>query len=316
MQGVAIVNQLPMSEITANASFEVEGRSANTDINVADTRIIGTDYFHVMGISLARGRFFTDQDGAVPPASVIVNQTLAAKVWPGTDSLGKRIRLRSDAPWLSVIGVVGDTRSHGSRSPAKPEIYFLDTDQPAGLWADFRSMDLVIRTAAGPEQIVPPVRALLKQMDPELPIYKVSTLEQIVSSSISPTRFPAVVLSIFGSIALFLSAVGVYGVLAYTVAQRRHEIGVRIALGARRGQILGSFLGQGVRWVAIGSCIGLIAALTLVRFMRSMLFEVSAYDPRIFFAVPLILAAVVLLASFLPALRAACEDPLAALRSE
>jgi putative ABC transport system permease protein len=316
VQGVAIVNQLPMSEITANASFDVEDRPANTDINIADTLIISTDYFHVMGISLVRGRSFTDQDGALPPASVILNQALAFKVWPGTDPVGKRIRLRSDAPWLSVIGVVADVRNHGSNTPAKPEIYFLDTDQPAGLWADFRSMNLVVRTALGAEQIVSPIRAVLKQVDPELPVYKVATLEQVLSSSVSPTRFPALVLSLFGSIGLFLSAVGVYGVLAYTVAQRRHEIGVRIALGARKGQILGFFLGQGARWAAIGSCIGIIAALTLVRFMQSMLFQVSAYDPRVFFAVLLVLSVAVLLASLLPALRAAGEDPLAALKSE
>jgi len=305
-----------MSEITANASFDVEGRPANTDINIADTRIISTDYFHVMGISLVRGRFFTDQDGALPPASVVVNQTLALKVWPGTDPLAKRIRLRSDAPWLSVIGVAADIRNHGSNAPTKPEMYFLDTDQPAGLWADFRSMNLVVRTALGPERIVSPIRVALKQMDPELPVYKVSTLEQVVSASVSPTRFPALVLSLFGSIALFLSAVGVYGVLAYTVAQSRHEIGVRIALGARKGQILGFFLGQAARWAAIGSCIGIIAALTLVRFMQSMLFQVSAYDPGVFLAGLLVLAVVVLLASLLPALRAAREDPLAALKSE
>jgi predicted permease len=316
VQGVAIVNQLPMSEITANASFDVEGRPASTDINVADTRIISTDYFHVMGIPLARGRFFTDQDGAQPPALVIVNQTLAFKVWPGMDPLGKRIRLRSDTPWLSVIGVVADVRNHGSNAPTKPEMYFLDTDQPFGLWADLRSMNLVVRTAVGPEQIVSPISAALKQMDPELPIYKVSTLDQVVSSSISPTRFPALVLSLFGSIALFLAAVGVYGVLAYTVSQSRHEIGVRIALGARKGQILRFFLGQAARWAPIGGCIGIIAALTLVRFMQSMLFEVSAYDPRVFFAGLLVLWVVVLLASLCPALRAAGEDPLAALKSE
>ena len=316
VQSVAIVNQLPMSEIAANASFDVEGRSANTDVDVADTRIVSADYFHVMGISLVRGRFFTGQDGAVPHPLVVVNQALAVKVWPGEDALAKRIRLRSDAPWLSVIGIVADTRNHGSNAPAKPEIYFLDTDQPFGLWADFRSMNLVIRAAIGPQQIVRPVRSLLKQMDPELPIYKVSTLEQVVSSSIAPTRFPALVLSMFGAIALILSAVGVYGVLAYTVAQRRHEIGVRIALGARNGQILGFFLAQGARWAIVGGCIGVIAALTLVRFMQSMLFQVSAYDPRVFLAATMVLWVAVLLASLLPALRAAGEDPLAALKSE
>jgi len=135
-----------------------------------------------------------------------------------------------------------------------------------------------------------------------------------VSSSVSPTRFPALVLSLFGSIALFLSAVGIYGVLAYTVAQSRHETGVRVALGARKGQIVGFFLGQAARWAAIGNCIGIIAALTLVRFMQSMLFQVSAYDPRVFLAGLLVLSVVVLLVSLLPALRAAREDPLAALK--
>jgi putative ABC transport system permease protein len=316
VQGVAIVNQLPMSEITANASFDLEGMPANADIRVADTRIISSGYFRVMGISLVRGRLFTDQDGALPPASVIVNQTLALKVWPRTDPLAKRIRLRSDAPWLSVIGVVADIKNHGSNAPTKPEMYFLDTDQPAGLWADFRSMNLVVRTGRGPEQVVSPIRAALKQMDPELPVYKVSTLEQVVSASVSPTQFPALVLSLFGLIALFLSAVGVYGVLAYTVAQRRHEIGVRLALGARKGQILGFYLGQAARWAAIGDCIGIVAALTLVRFMQSMLFQVSAYDPRVFLAGLVVLSLVVLLASLLPALRAAGEDPHAALKSE
>jgi putative ABC transport system permease protein len=316
VQSVAIVNELPMSEITANASFDVEGRKANADINVADARIISADYFRVMGVSLVRGRFFTSQDGALPPASVIVNQTLALKVWPGVDPLGKRIRLRQDAPWLSVAGVVADVRNHGLNAPAKPEMYFLHTDQPFGLWADLRSMSLVVRTAYGAGQIVSPVRAVVRQMDAELPIYQVSTLEDVVSNSVSATRFPTLVLSLFGSIALLLCAVGVYGVLAYTVAQRRHEIGVRIALGARKGQILRFFLGQGARWAATGCGIGLIAALSLAQFIRSMLFQVSAYDPGVFVAVLLALAIVVLLASLVPALRAAGEDPLAALKSE
>jgi ABC-type antimicrobial peptide transport system permease subunit len=174
----------------------------------------------------------------------------------------------------------------------------------------------VVRTAVEPQQIVGAVRDQLRNLDPELPIFKVSTLEEVVSSSVSQTRLPTIALSIFAGIALLLSAIGVYGVLAYTVAQSRHEIGVRLAMGAPRAQILRFFLGQGVRWASIGGFAGITAALILVRFMRSMLFEVSAYDPAIFLAVAAVLSLVVLVAGVIPALRAAKVDPVVALRYE
>jgi predicted permease len=316
VKAVAMVNQLPMSGVTANASFDVEGPPASNDVNVADTQLISPDYFRVMGISLVRGRSFTDNDANLPPAFVIVNQTLARKLWPGADPIGKRIRLRTDAPWLSVVGVVTDIKNHGSNVATKPEMYFLHTDQPFGIWANLRSMTLVVRTAIKPQQIVSAVRGQLKDLDPELPVFKIATLEQVVSSSVSQTRFPTVALSIFAGIALFLSAIGVYGVLAYTVAQTRHDIGVRLALGSGRGQILRFFLRQGVRWAAIGGAAGTSAALILVRFIRSMLFEVSAYDPAIFLAVAIVLSLVVLMAGTVPALRATKVDPMVALRYE
>lgn len=316
VQAVAIANQLPMSEATANASFDVDGQPANSDINVADTQIISSDYFRAMGISLLRGRFFSDDDTNRPPASVVVNQTLARKVWPGADPIGKRIRLRADAPWLSVVGVVADSKTHGSNAATKPELYFLHTDQPFGVWADLLSVSLVIRTATDPQQIVSAVRGQLRELDPELPVFKVSTLEQVVSLSVSQTRFPAIALSIFAGFAMFLSAIGVYGVLAYTVAQSRHDIGVRFALGARREQILGSFLAQGVRWAAIGGVAGVVGALVLVRFMRSLLFEISAYDPAVLFAAATVVFFVVLMAGAIPALRATKVDPIVALRYE
>ena len=316
VESVAIVNQLPMTDVTANASFDIEGRPSNTEINVADTQIISPDYFRAMGISLMRGRFLNDEESKLPPASVIVNQTLARKVWPGIDPIGKRIRLGPDYPWLSVVGVVADIKNRGSNAATRPEMYFLLTDQPFQIWIDLRSMTLVVRTSSEPRQMVSAIRGQLRRLDPELPIYKVSTLKELVSSSISQTRFPALTLSMFACVALLLAAIGVYGVLAYTVAERRHEIGVRMALGAEQGKILKLFLGHGVKWAALGGFVGLLAALTLVRFMRSMLFQVVPYDPKILFAVTAVLFAVVLMACLIPALRATKVDPIAALKNE
>jgi putative ABC transport system permease protein len=316
VETVAIVNQLPMTDATANASFDVEGRPSNTDINVADTQIISPDYFRAMGISLMRGRLLNDEEARLPPASVIVNQTLARKVWPGTDPIGKRIRLGPDYAWLSVVGVAADIKNHGSNVATKPEMYFLLTDQPFQIWVDLRSMTLVVRTSAEPEHMVGAIRGQLKQLDPELPIYKVLTLKELVSSSISQTRFPALTLSLFACTALILAVIGVYGVLAYTVAQSRHEIGVRMALGAQQGQILRFFVGQGVRWAALGGCAGIVVSLIMVQFMRSMLFEISAYDPKNFLAVVAVLSVVVLLACSIPALRATRVDPAVAMRNE
>ena len=175
--------------------------------------------------------------------------------------------------------------------------------------SDLRAMTLVVRTNSAPEQIVSAIRGQLKQLDPELPIYKVLTLKQLVSSSISQTKFPALMLSLFACVALLLAAIGVYGVLAYKVAQSRREIGVRMALGAQQSQILRFFLGQGVRWATLGGCAGLAAAFLLVSFMRSMLFQIAPYDPEVFVTVVAVLSAVVLLACSIPALRATHVDP-------
>ena len=315
-QAVAIVNQLPMSEVFGNSSFEVEGRQLETGTNIANTQVISPDYFSVMRIPLIRGRALDERDLNPMPSTVVANQTLARKIWPDEDAIGKRLRLKSDAPWLTVVGIVGDIKNQGSSKPTKPELYFLHTEQSFGLWADLRSMTLVVRTSSEPEQLVNAIRGELNSLDPDLPIYKVQTLEEIASASTSQTRLPAVLLSVFAGIALLLAAVGVYGVSAYTVAQSRHEIGVRMGLGAPRQRILKSFLGYGIKWAAVGGGVGLVAAFILVRFMRSMLFEVGPYDPTIFLSVAGVLGIVVLMACYLPARRATHVDPMVALRYE
>ena len=316
VRAAAIVNQLPMSDVTANASFEVEGKSDGANIKVADTNLITPDYFHVMQIPLLRGRSLNEEDAEAGPTYIVVNHTFAQKIWSGADPMGKRIRLKTNAPWLTVVGVAADIKNHGVDASTHPTIYFPYTDQSMGLWTDFRTVTLIVRTPLTSEQIVGPIRTQLYDLDPNLPIYKVATLRQIVSSSISGTQFPAFVLSLFASLALALAAIGVYGVLAYTVAQSRHEIGVRIALGAAPGKILRLFLRQALSWAALGASVGVVIAFVLVRFMRSMLFQVSPFDPGIFVLVTAILAVVALAAAALPARRAAKVDPMVALRYE
>jgi putative ABC transport system permease protein len=315
VQAVAVVNQLPMSDVMATASFEVEGRLPKSDVNVADTDIISPDYFRVMGMPLLRGRPLTEQDAAYP-VSVVVNQTLARKVWPGTNPIGKRIRLRTDAPWLTVVGVVDDIKDRAPNADTRPEIYSLHTDYPIGLWADLRTMTLVIRTTSNPDQIIGAIREQVRDLDPVLPVYEIAALQQIVSSSLSQTRFPAFVLSAFAVLSLILAAIGIYGVLAYIVAQRSHEIGLRMALGATRGNILKLFLQQALGWAALGSGIGIVTALMLVRFLRSVLFQVSPYDPAVLVVVVVLLTAIATIAGYVPARRAATVDPMVALRYE
>ena len=274
------------------------------------------DYFSVMRISLIRGRVLDERDLNPAPSTVVVNQSLARKIWPEEDAIGKRLRLKTDAPWLTVVGVVSDIKNEGSNKETKPELYFLYTEKSFGLWADLRSMTLVVRTSSEPQQMASAIRGQLNSLDSDLPIYKLQRLGEIVSASTSQTRLPAVLLSMFAGNALLLAAMGVYGVLAYTVAQSRHEIGVRMALGAPRQDILKLFLGHGLKWAALGGSAGLVAAFILVRFMRSMLFEVGPYDPTIFLSVAGVLGIVVLMACYFPASRATSVDPMVALRCE
>jgi len=315
VEAAAIVNQLPMSDVMATASFEVEGQPSREDSNVADTDIISPAYFQVMKAPLLRGRPFTAGD-ARNPVSAVVNQSLARRVWPDGDPIGKRIRLRSDAPWLTVVGVVADVKNRAPNADTRPEIYFLHTDYPIGLWADLRTMTLVVRTQTPRDQIVGAIRSEVRNLDPALPVYKVAALDEIVSSSLSETRFPALVLSAFALLSLLLAAIGIYGVLAYLVAQRRQEIGLRMALGATRRKILTLFLQQALGWAALGTSAGVVIALGLVRFLRSVLFQVSPYDPGVLLVAVSVLAAIAALASYLPARRAAEVDPMVALRNE
>jgi putative ABC transport system permease protein len=229
--------------------------------------------------------------------------------------MGKRIRLKADAPWLSVVGIVADIKNHGPSRPTRPEMYFPHSEQGFGLWADLRSMTLVVRSDTYAEEITA-IRGEIGVLDSDLPISKVQTMDHVLAGSITETHFTMELLSIFGGIALVLAAVGIYGVMSYSVVQRTHEVGIRKALGARPEDIAALFVKQGAMLAATGVVIGIGGALALSRVMSGLLFGLHATDPATFIGVTALLTLVALLASFIPARRAAKVDPMVALRYE
>ena len=188
--------------------------------DLADFSVISPDYFSTMNILLVEGRSFIDADSERPPAAVIVNQTMARVVWPGEDAIGKRIRLGANFPWLSVVGVVADVKNRGLKAETKPEMFFPHPETPFGLGGPPGSMTLVVRTSSDPQTVVSAIKGEIRTLDGSLPVYKVQTMEQIVSASISEMRFAMQLLACFAALALILATVGVYGVMSYSVAQQ------------------------------------------------------------------------------------------------
>ncbi|MDQ3918701.1 MAG: ABC transporter permease [Acidobacteriota bacterium] len=316
VQTAAAVSQPPMAEERANASFEAEGRSFEAASAIADFSRVSPDYFRAIGLPLTQGRPFTETDGQGAPQAVVINQTMARKFWPGEDAVGKRLRLRADAPWLTVVGVAADVKNRGLSAETKPEMFFPHSDQSFGLGPPSLAMTIVVRTASDPLQLVGPVREQVRAMDKDLPVFKVQTMEQMVAASVSRTRFTMTLLSLFAGVALLLAAVGVYGVMSYGVAQRTHEIGIRKALGARRRDITVLFMRQGLTLALTGLGLGLLASFALTRLMRGLLYGVTASDPETFVSVSLLLTGAALLACYLPVRKATRVDPMVALRAE
>jgi putative ABC transport system permease protein len=269
---------------------------------------ITPDYFDTLRIPLVRGRIFTDNDRKDTAVVAIASEAMVKKYWPGENALGKRFHFFGDATLREIVGVVADSVVNEVGEEPQP-IVFLPLTQdyvPAAT--------LQVRTTGSPEGSLGTTRAALQTLDPNLAITNVFTIEEIVGQALWAPRMGGILLSLFGGLALILSAVGVYGVLSYSVNQQTREIGLRMALGAQRGDVLRLILGQGLRLTVVGLGLGVVVALALMRVLVSLLFNVHAYDPSTYAAVTILLTAVALVACYIPARRAMRVDPMVALR--
>jgi putative ABC transport system permease protein len=317
VQAVGATTFLPLSGWHGDREFAVEGRTppARGQEPHADFRVIGGDIFAALGTPLVRGRLFAEGDQPSRPRVAVVNETFARRHFPSEDPLGRRIdfRIRSDGDqpeWREIVGVVGDIRHHGLVREPVPEVYVPFAQEPLFLFG------LAIRTAGEPAALAGAVRQAIWQVDKDQPVAYVLPMRQMAAETTALHRTSTLTLLAFTTVALFLAALGLYGVLSYTVSQRSHEIGIRVAMGATRRDILRLVMGQGLRLAGAGLATGLLASLALTRLLSSLLFGVSPYDVPTLAIVVVALLATALLASFLPAFRATRVSPLDALRYE
>ena len=306
-------DSLPMNSGRNNSPFAIQGRPSESEQGpIADIALVDTQYFRALEVPLVNGRVFTDSDTFKNQQVVVIDQTLSRRYWPNESPLGQHLKLGQNpqAPWVTIVGVVGDIKSDGFDAPSVPHIYM-----PLRQAAPFNAV-VFIRSKSEVASLGESVRRAVESVDPNIPVHSISSMDQIIARSLADRRFALQLLGVFASVALLLAAIGIYGVMSYSFSQRTHEIGIRVALGAQRLHILQMAIGEGMQLVAIGLPIGLIAAAALTRFVRTMLFDVSPFDPFTVAAISATLAAVAFLACYLPARRATRVDPLVALRDE
>jgi predicted permease len=317
VQAVGGVSALPLSQMFSWGPITVEGRPQQPGeafINV-DQRIAAGDYFRAMEIPLLKGRLFTSQDTRTNPRVVVIDQAMAQQLWPNENPLGKRIRFggidaNAAAPWLAVVGVVGSIKQYTLDGDSRIALYLANEQSPS------RTMNVVLRTSGDPTALTSGVRQALRAIDPDLPIYKVRTMADRVAESLARRRFSMLLLTLFAVIALGLSTIGIYGVIAYLVAQGTRELGIRMALGCTPQGVLGLVVRHGMGIALAGVAAGIAGAFALTRFMGSLLFGVKASDPLTFTLVPVLLAAAALIASYIPGRRASRIDPMISLRRD
>jgi putative ABC transport system permease protein len=317
VHSASAVFPLPLSAGGVKTAYDVEGRPVeHAERSVTTLHLVDDDYFHALGIPLLNGREFDvqgDSSSAVPV--VVISQTLAKQAFPGENPVGKRIKPdistgKHDAPMRLIVGVVGDVRAEGLAAPLIRESYVPYAQLP------FAPMSVLVRTAVDPESMVATLTKAVQSLDKDLPLLHTKTLDDYVADSVANTRFEAFLLSILGALAFVLTCVGLYGVISYTVVQQTREMGIRLALGAGRDKILRMVIARGLLLAGMGISIGLMMASLLTRFIATLLYGVSPWDPPTFLAVPVALTAMALVASVVPARRAAKVDPMAALRYE
>jgi macrolide transport system ATP-binding/permease protein len=310
IQSATLARRLPLTDGgIAFANVAIDGYAPAKD---EDMRLhyetVGPQYFQTMRISFVHGRDFDERDQEGAPGVVIINETMARRYWPGGDALGRRLKLAKG--WLEIVGIAKDVKNRSLSEAPQPFLYL-------PLLQDYRSnMILVARTAIEPERLFQSVRAGVAALDPAIPMFDVKTLKEHVGISLYLQRMAATLLSIFGLLALSLAALGLYGVMAYTVTQRTRELGIRISVGAKQGDVLKLILGQGLTLAVVGMIGGLIAALAVTRLSAHLLYGVSAADPMTFTGIAVLLLGVALGASYFPARRATKVDPMIALRTD
>src|SRR5262249_5874544 len=279
----------------------------------ADQRVASIGYFETMKIPLIKGRFFTEQDTVDVPRVAIIDENMANKYWPGDDPIGRRFKqggAASKSPWATVVGVIANVKQYALDSDSRVAVYYSSLQITPGQFF------VAVRTAGDPRALAAAVRQEIRDLDSNILVYDVKTMDQLVFESLGRRRFAMVALGIFSIIALVLAAVGIYGVMSYSVTQRTREIGIRMALGASTRSVLQIVVGQAMALAGIGVAIGLAGALIATRLMRTLLFGVSATDPLTFTAIAVVLGGVALAACLFPARRATRVDPMVAVRYE
>jgi len=316
VEAAAVGTAVPLTDSHGRADVTMEGMTAPAPGNYPhpDVHIISPGFVETLGIPLLRGRTFTDADDEKAPLVGMINAMTAKRFFPKEDPIGKRFMFghpSTDPPkWYTIVGVVGDTRLYGLANPARLEVYVPFRQNPRSYMA------LVVKSGADPAALTSAIREAVQSIDKDQPLFAISTMKELVSNSVATRRMTLVLLGLFSGLALVLGAIGIYGVISYSVAQRTHEIGIRMALGAPRRDVFRLVIGQGLKLAGIGIAIGIAGALGLARLMSSLLYGISTTDLETFTCVSILLALVALLACYVPARRAMRVDPTVALRYE
>jgi predicted permease len=304
---------LPMNSGRNYSPFSIQGRATESERGpIADIAVIDSEYFRTMEVPLITGRNFTDSDTYKTKPVAVIDQTLARRYWPGENPLGQELKFGfgRGLQGLTIVGVAGDIKSDGFEAPSVPHIYVA-----LGQFAPVNAV-VFLRSRGDVEHLGEAVRHEVESVGPNVPVHSISSMDQIIARSVADRRFALQLLGVFAAVALLLAAIGIYGVMSYSFSQRTHEVGIRVALGAQRLDILRMALGEGMRVVVIGLVSGLAGAAIMTRFFQSMLFDVGPADPITFLSVSAILACVAFFACYIPAKRATRVDPLIALREE